>query len=147
MAHRAHPEGTPQGPKAENEPEPHLSREQANYRRRLKAAETERDSLRTERDSLREQVERLQTQEVERLASAAGLSVPGDIWQFGASLDTLRTDTGDIDTESVTGLCGEILRNRPGLKAQTARIGVGRGGAAAGDSHRPKLGLSSLLKP
>ena len=73
--------------------------------------------------------------------------VPGDIWQFGASLDTLRTDTGDIDTETVTGLCGEILRNRPGLQAQTARIGVGRGGAAAGDSHKPKVGLSSLLKP
>ena len=44
----------------------------------------------------------MQTAEVERLAGAAGLSVPGDIWQFGASLDTLRTETGEIDAETVT---------------------------------------------
>jgi hypothetical protein len=125
----------------------HLSREQANYRRRMKAAETERDALRTERDSLREQVERLQTQEVERLAGAAGLSAPSDVWQFGASLDTLRTETGDIDAKTVTGLVGDILRQRPGLQAQTARIGIGRGATAAGDMRGPRVGLSQLLKP
>lgn len=111
----------------------------------MKSAETERDSLRDERDSLREQLERVQTAEVERLASAAGLSAPSDIWQFGASLSTMRTETGDIDPKTVTGLVTDILRDRPGLKAQTARIGVGRGGAAV--SREPKVGLSQLLKP
>lgn len=142
------PSEAPRGPETGNDPEPNLSREQANYRRRMKAAETERDTLRTERDSLREQVERLQTQEVERLASAAGLSAPSAIWQFGASLDTLRAEDGSIDAQTVTGLVGEILRERPGLQVQTARIGIGRGATAAGgDMRGPRVGLSQLLKP
>ena len=101
----------------------------------------------TERDTLREQLDRLQRSEVERLAQTHGLAVASDLWQFGASLDTLRTEAGDIDTETVTALVGDILDSRPGLKAPTpGDLGIGRGATAAGQMNKPKVGLSQLLK-
>ena len=145
------PGEAPTGPETGNgtdDGDRHLSREQATYRRRMKAAETERDSLREERDSLRAQLERVQTAEVERLASVAGLSVPGDVWVFGASLDTLRTETGEIDADTVDALVGDIVKSRPGMKAPPmGTIGVGRGASAVPREFAPKVGLSSLLKP
>jgi hypothetical protein len=118
----------------------YLSREAANYRRRLRDTEAERDQL-------REQLDRLQRAEVERLATGAGLAVVADVWQFGATLDTLRTEAGDIDPETVTGVVADIIGSRPGLQAPVVgSFGGGRGAAAAGP-HRPKVGLSALLKP
>jgi hypothetical protein len=117
-----------------------MSREAANYRRRLRETEAERDQL-------RERLERYERAEVERLASAAGLQVAGDVWQFGATLDTLRGETGDIDPDTVTGVVGAILKDRPGLQARPAGdLGIGRGGTALG-MRGPKVGLSQLLKP
>lgn len=116
----------------------YLSREAASYRRRLRQTEGERDRL-------REQVDALQRAEVERLASAAGLAVAADVWQFGATLETLRTETGDVDAETVTGLVAEIVRDRPGLRQATGDVGFGRGGAASG-TRKPTIGLSALLK-
>ena len=118
----------------------YLSREAAGYRRRLRETEAERDQLRA-------QLDRLQTAEVERLASAAGLAVAGDVWMHGAALDTLRAEDGSIDHETVTGLVADILRDRPGLRrGGTGDIGIGRGAAAAGTTTAPKVGLSALLK-
>jgi hypothetical protein len=117
----------------------YLSREAASYRRRLRETESERDSL-------RERLDRLQTAEVERIAADAGLQVASDVWSFGASLDTLRGESGDIDAESVSGLVAEIVKDRPGLQTRPAGdVGIGRGGAAA--AREPKVGLSALLKP
>jgi hypothetical protein len=120
----------------------YLSREAASYRRRLRDAETERDQLRT-------RLEGYERQEVERLAAGAGLQVPGDIWQFGASLDTLRGEDDGIDAEAVTGLVGEIVKDRPGLQARPqGDLGIGRGaGATSTRTEEPKVGLSALLKP
>lgn len=118
-----------------------LSREAASYRVRLREAEAERDSL-------RERLDRLQRAEVERLASAGGLAVAGDVWQFGASLDTLRGEDGTIDAETVEGLIAALLRDRPGLRSTpVGDVGIGRGGAARGQGPAPKVGLSQLLKP
>jgi hypothetical protein len=118
-----------------------LSREAASYRRRLRETETERDQLRA-------QLDRIQTAEVERLASAAGLQVPGDVWTFGAELANLRGEDGGIDTEAVNGLVGEIVKDRPGLAARpVGDLGIGRGASAAGMTHTPEVGLSQLLKP
>ena len=117
-----------------------LSREAANYRRRLRDTEVERDSL-------RDQLDRHQRIEVERLARVAGLAVASDVWHFGASLDTLRGEDGAIDAETVNGLVSDIVKSRPGLQARTeGSAGIGRGGSAAA-SMGPKVGLSQLLKP
>ena len=115
----------------------YLSREAASYRRRLRETETERDGLRA-------RVDDLQRAEVERLAAAAGLAVASDVWQFGASLDTLRAEDGSIDRETVSGLVAEIVRDRPGLRHPHGDVGIGRGGAAG--NRKPKIGLSDLLK-
>jgi hypothetical protein len=64
------------------------------YRKRLRATEAERDQL-------REQLDRLQTAEAERLAGASGLAAPSDLWQFGATLDTLRGEDGALDQATV----------------------------------------------
>jgi hypothetical protein len=119
----------------------YLSREAASYRRRLREAEGERDSL-------RERLEGYERDHVERLAGAAGLQMPGDVWTFGATLDTLRGENGAIDNEAVNGLVGEIVNDRPGLRAQpVGDLGIGRGAAAAGTVQTPEVGLSALLKP
>ena len=115
----------------------YLSREAASYRRRLRETETERDGLRA-------RVDNLQRAEVERLASAAGLAVASDVWQFGATLDTLRGESGEVDAETVKGLVGEIVRDRPGLRQPHGDVGIGRGGAANGN-RPPKIGLSALF--
>jgi hypothetical protein len=64
-------EGTPEGER--DDTGRYLSREAASYRRRLREAEAERDQLRAQLDAL-------QSAEVERLAQAAGLSAPSDVW-------------------------------------------------------------------
>jgi hypothetical protein len=86
-----------------------LSREAASYRRRLRDTEVERDQL-------RDQLDRVQRAEVERLAGAAGLQVPGDVWTFGAALENLRGEDGAIDADTVNGLVAEIVKDRPGLQ-------------------------------
>jgi hypothetical protein len=119
----------------------YLSREAASYRRRLRETETERDDLRG-------RPEGYERDHVERIAGDAGLQVPGDVWTFGATLDTLRGEEGSIDPEAVSGLVAEIVKDRPGLKAQpVGDMGIGRGGAAAGRAIAPEIGLSALLKP
>ena len=131
-------EGASQGPKDETEGE---SRERTNYRRRLRETEAERDQLRA-------QVDGLQRSEVERLAAQAGLAVPGDVWSFGASLETLRGESGDIDAEAVNIVVGDIVASRPGLAAvKPGDLGLGRGAAATSRTNHPKVGLSQLLKP
>ena len=140
--------GTPEtSPEGASEPERErgedgrlLSREAARYRTQLRETQAERDSL-------REQLDRVQRADVERMASSAGLAVASDVWQFGATLETLRDDAGAIDAEAVGGLVEAIIRDRPGLKAPTVGdIGIGRGNAAAGPQP-DKVGLSALLKP
>jgi hypothetical protein len=136
----AAPQSEPNGEGERDENGRYLSREAASYRRRLRDTETERDQL-------RERLDRLQTAEVERLASGAGLAVPGDVWTFGATLDTLRGEDGMIDAETVSGVVQEIVNDRPGLKALPVGGFGGGQGAAATPSRTSKVGLSQLLKP
>jgi hypothetical protein len=119
----------------------YLSREAARYRTRLRETEAERDQL-------RERLERYERAEVERLASAAGLAVPADLWALGTQIEHCRAEDGSIDAETVNGLVADLLRDRPQLRAQPrGDLGIGRGGTAAGSMRQPKLGLSQLLKP
>jgi hypothetical protein len=119
----------------------YLSREAASYRRRLRETESERDDMRT-------RLEGYERAEVERLASDAGLQVASDVWQFGATLDTLRDENNAIDADAVSGLVSEIVKDRPGLQARPqGDLGIGRGAGAAGTTTEQKVGLSQLLKP
>ncbi len=133
--------GEPEGERDESGRD--LNREAAGYRRRLRETEAERNQLRA-------QLDELQRAEVERLAGAAGLSAPSDVWTFGgASLDTLRGETGAIDADTVAGVVQAILKDRPGLaRPAYGDLGIGRGGSAIDNSTRGvKVGLSQLLKP
>lgn len=116
-----------------------LSREAATYRRRLRETETERDTL-------RERVEELQRAEVERLAYAAGMLVPGDLWTLGTQLDNMRDDDGRIDSEGVNAVVADVLRAHPHWRGRWANGGIGQGDTAAGRRRKP-VGLSQLLKP
>jgi hypothetical protein len=119
----------------------YLSREAAGYRRRLRETESERDDMRT-------RLERYERAEVERLAGDAGLQVASDVWQFGATLDTLRDENNAIDADAVSGLVSEIVKDRPGLQARPqGDLGIGRGAGAASTTTESKVGLSALLKP
>jgi hypothetical protein len=136
-------EGTPTPPETgdgeRDESGRYLSREAASYRRRLRETEAERDQL-------REQLDRVQTAEVERLASGVGFAEPHDVWAFGAELATLRGEDGSIDAETVEGLVTDIIKSRPGLQAQpVGSFGMGKGGTASGRSTRQEIGLSALF--
>ncbi|MGP4054286.1 hypothetical protein ACTWP6_05595 [Mycobacterium sp. 4D054] len=69
-------------------------REAAKYRRRLRAAEAERDRLAG-------QVESLQRAEVERLAAGADLR-PAALWASGPDLADLLSDDGTVDASKVS---------------------------------------------
>jgi hypothetical protein len=45
-------------------------------------------------------------------------TVARDVWTFCASLDRLHGEGGAIDSEAVSGLVGEIVKDRPGLQAE-----------------------------
>jgi hypothetical protein len=96
------------GAGAESE-ESNPNREAAGYRRRLRDTESERDTLSA-------QVERLQRAEAIRLAEGR-LSVPGDLFAFGAELADLLTEDGDVspDAVTVTVTVAKLIAERPGL--------------------------------
>jgi hypothetical protein len=131
-----------QAPQAEGERDDqgrYLSREAAGYRRRLRETEAERDQLRAE-------VDRLQRAEVERLAGAAGMATPADLWALGTELAFLRGDDGALDAETVNGLVHDVLADRPHWRQNSGDLGIGKGAAASG-RRQVKVGLSQLLKP
>jgi hypothetical protein len=61
------------------------------------------------------------------------------------ALDSLRTESGDVDVETVNRLVAKIVRDRPGLRQARGGVGIGRGGAAEG-SCKSTIGLSALLR-
>ena len=90
-------------------------REAARYRRRLREAEAERDSL-TGR------LEALQRAEVERVA-AASLKVPSALWAAGVALTDVLTDTGDVDVDKVRTVAQDAA-SRLGLETPPSGLYV-----------------------
>ena len=125
-------EGNPPGePEAARE-----SREAANYRRRLRDVEAERDGL-------RERVDRLERAEVERIAAEQPywMIQPGDLWAVGVELAELRGDDGTLDTRLVKAKVRDVLEQRP-----TWRRNIDMGhGYRGGEPPEQKAGLSQLL--
>lgn len=130
------PTGPPGDPPAGEPPDvAAAAREAANYRRRLRDVETERDTLRG-------RVDDLERADVERIAANAGMSVPADVWLLIPGLEELRSD-GHLNPDAVRERVTTILRERPSWRRPRPDYGSGaRGNGAAGQ----KIGLSDLLK-
>lgn len=96
------------------------NREAAKYRRRLREAETERDTLAG-------RVETLQRREVERHA-ADRLAQPSDLFTVaGVALPELLDDAGDVDPGKVDEAVQTLLSDRPGLSRHVRTLDLGQG--------------------
>jgi hypothetical protein len=82
-----------------------LRREAAQWRRRLRDAETERDAL-------REQVDSRDRTDAERLA-AQQLQAGADLWAGGVQLSDLRSEGGALDPELVQQAAGRVVEQHP----------------------------------
>ena len=67
---------TPEAEQPEGEGTETASREAANYRRRLRETEAQRDAL-------AQRVERYERAEVEAIARREGMATPADLWAIG----------------------------------------------------------------
>lgn len=74
----------------------------------------ERNEARQERDALAQRIERLQTQELHRLAGEL-LAQPEDIGLSGKDLADFLTPEGWLDREAVVEVAAEVVEARPGL--------------------------------
>ena len=111
-----------------------IRREAARYRRQLRDAETERDQLRG-------RVDQAERADVERLAAAAGMATPSDVWLIVRDVAELRRD-GALDHDLAGERVKTILEERPTWKRPPPANGGG-GSRLAGPA--PKIGLSDLL--
>jgi hypothetical protein len=103
-------------------------REAAKYRRKLRAAETERDRL-------SEQVASLQRSEVERLATADGLR-PAALWASGPELAYLLADNGTVDAAKVSAAVA-AAREQLGIPAPPVGPRVPNEGRSPGRPPKP----------
>jgi hypothetical protein len=130
------PEPTDDAGGAQSSPEPtdeHASREAANYRRRLRDTEAERDALRA-------RVDEYERRDVEGVARELGAAVPSDLWTL-MQLDELRVD-GTLDMEAARTRITDVLRDRPTWRRQMPDLGAG---ARAESPKADPPGLASLL--
>jgi hypothetical protein len=119
---------------SEQEPE-NASREAANYRRRLRETEAERDAL-------AQRLERYERAEVEAIARREGMATPADLWAIGTEVP--RTESGEVDAGQVQTNVRELLRERPTWRSPVPDLGSG---ARAEQPEAREPGLSALLKP
>ena len=82
-----------------------LRTEAAGYRRKLRAAEGERDRL-------REQLDARDRSDAERLAGQT-LAAGADLWVGGVELEALREDDGSLSPELVEQAVAGVLADRP----------------------------------
>lgn len=88
-----------------------LRRESANYRTRLRAAESKVAEIEAERDHAAAQAGRLQRAEAERMV-ADRLHTPGDFWLL-ADLPDLLDEDGQLDGERVDAAIARVVKDRP----------------------------------
>lgn len=131
------PEGTGQGDQPGEPDAARESREAANYRRRLRDVEAERDGL-------RERVDQLERAEVERIAAEQPywMIQPRDLWAVGVELAELRGDDGTLDPDLVKAKVREVLDERPTWRRN---IDMGQGYRGGEPPAEQKAGLSQLL--
>ncbi|MEB3031086.1 hypothetical protein [[Mycobacterium] nativiensis] len=113
----------PATPEGEAPGQPPKGNKEARYR-------VERNEARIERDALAQRVERMQTNELERIA-AESISNPADLLALtDKTLADFLTDDGELDAELVTVAAAELLATRPGLRRGSPAFdpSQGRGG-------------------
>lgn len=111
-------------------------REAAKYRRRLRAAEAERDRLAG-------QVESLQRAEVDRLAAGADLR-PAALWASGPELADLLTENGTVDQAKVFAAVA-VAREQLGIPNPPPRRNYVKGeGRSPGRPAKPS-GLDAMV--
>lgn len=119
----------------ENQEQSGGNREAAKYRRQLRDAQAERDSLQTTVDAHNRS-------SVERLASAH-LAQPSDLFDLGSvDLSDLMDEDGQPDAEAVKEAAESILADRPGLAAVSALERLQR----EASEHLTDEGLADLAK-
>ena len=123
-------EETPDTPKGANH-------EAAKYRRQLRAAETERDTL-------REQLAAVQRAEVERLA-ADHLADPGDVWA-GTDLEPLLAEDGTVAPDKVRAAAQDLLGHKPHWRKPEPTRPQSLASGAAARSGGDERGWASALK-
>lgn len=107
--------GTPEGIEA-----PQRANKEARYR-------VERNDARTERDALAQRVERMQTNELERIAAEV-ISNPSDLLALtDKTLAEFLDDDGELDSALVTEAAAELLATRPGLRKLAAAFDPSQG--------------------
>lgn len=109
------------------------AREAAKWRRKLREAEGQRDSLQA-------RVAALQTAEVDRMAEAAKIK-PAALWASGATLEALLADDGTVDAEKVRAavlVARDALGIAPTPPAPPA-WGQGKVGEPIGGQAAPKF--------
>ncbi len=94
-------------------------KEAAQYRRRLRAAEAERDQARTD-------LEAMQRAEVER-AAGERLAQGSDLWDAGVQLEELVSEDGSLDAEKVTAAVAAVLEARPHWATRRVRGDIDQG--------------------
>lgn len=99
----------------------------AGYRRRLRDAEADRDSIAAERDALLEKITARQRADVEALA-ARELTDGSDLWQ-AVELAEVLDGSGDIDSKKVTAAVAELLEKKPHYRAPRQDFGLGLRGS------------------
>ena len=116
-------------PEAATEPAaPEQGNREARYRKQLREAEAERDSL-------RDAVTSFQRSEIERLTD---LEKPAAIWATGVTVDELLTDEGQIDSDKVrvaVQVARDELGVRPPARAPQPNPAQGAGGNGQGGSN------------
>ena len=90
---------------------------------------------------LRGEVDRLHRAEVERIAEAEGMAVPGDLWTIGTGLAELRDDDGRLDADKARETIRTTLETRPRWRRELPDLGSGP--RATSPANPP--GLSKLL--
>lgn len=108
-----------------------LRREAASYRSRLRATESERDTL-------AERVTAYHRTTAEALASGGSgrqLHDGKDLWTAGVELGELLDEAGAVDPARVAAAVGTVLDARPHWSARTASFD---GGARDGGTAAPK---------
>lgn len=103
---------TPEGVGGATEPESGNG-EAAKYRRRLRAAEAERDTLTA-------QVQAMQRAEAERVA-AVHLSKPAALWAGGAELGDVLADDGTVDPDRVEEAARAVVAEL-GVESPSSRL-------------------------
>lgn len=108
--------------------QPQPDREAAKYRRKLREAEAERDTL-------AERLATLQRQEVARLAGDV-LAQGDDLFALGVDLGQVLDDDGNVDPARVTEAARTIAADRPGLGRPPLDLGQGVRTAATAPGPR-----------